>query len=169
MAYVDTNVILARYFPEDELHNKAAAFFEADGNRKIASPVTVVELTAVVSRLRRETLAPKEILQEQPKKRIRAIVQFLLRDCGLSIAVVPARARIKLAGAVLTIPLEYQRSIQLAHALQLRTLDLIHIAYADNLRRWGHEVDTFVTGDSSILNAAEKIQEHVGIEVKEPQ
>jgi predicted nucleic acid-binding protein len=168
MAYVDTNVILAKYFPEDKLHSRAAAFLELGRKRKIASPVSVVELAAVVSRLQRDIRAPKEVLQEPPRRRIRATVEFMIRDCNLTITSVPARAKIKIAGTILSVPLEYDSSIRLAHALELKTLDLIHLAYADNLRKWGHEVESFVTGDSDILNNSEKIQEQLGIEVKEP-
>lgn len=168
MAYVDTNVILAKYFPEDKLHSRATAFLELGRNRKIASPVSVVELASVVTRLQRDIRAPKEVLQEPPRRRIRAIVEFLIRDCNVIIAAVPARAKIKFAGTILSVPLEYHSSIRLAHALELKTLDLIHLAYADNLRKWGHEVETFVTGDSDILNNSDKIQEQLGIEVKEP-
>jgi len=167
MAYVDTNVILARYFPEDKLHRKATAFLEAD-RKKIASPVSVVELAAVVSRLQSEMRAPRELLREPPTRRIRAIVEFLIRDCNLIIIAVPARAKIKFAGTILSVPLEYHSSIRLAHALELKALDLIHLAYADTLRKWGHEVETFVTGDSDILNNSEKIREELGIEVEEP-
>ena len=168
MAYVDTNVILAKYFPADRLHNRATAFLGLDEPRKIVSPVSVVELGAVLSRLQRELRAPEELLKQPPRRRIRAIVEFLIRDCSLVIEAVPARAKVKLAGTILSIPLEYQRSLQLAHALELKALDLIHLAYADNLRKWGHEIETFVTGDSDILSKAEEIQEQLGIEVKEP-
>jgi predicted nucleic acid-binding protein len=168
MAYVDTNVILAKYFPEDRLHSKATAFLELNRKRKFVSPVSIVELAAVVSRLQRDIRAPRELQQEPPRRRVRAIVEFLIRDCALTVAAVPARAKIKFAGTILSVPLEYHSSIRLAHALELKTLDLIHLAYADNLRKWGHEVAAFVTGDSDILNKSDKIQEQLGIEVKEP-
>ena len=168
MAYVDTNVILAKYFPDDTLHGKAERFLDHDGGRKVVSPVSVVELTAVVSRLDADIRAPKELLQESPRKRVRAIVEFLIRDCNITVATVPARARIKFAGTILSVPLEYQRSIRLVDALKLRTLDLIHLAYADNLRKWGHEINTFVTGDRDVLSKTEQIREQIGVEVKEP-
>jgi predicted nucleic acid-binding protein len=168
MAYVDTNVILAKYFPDDTLHGKAERFLDQRADRKVVSPVSVVELAAVVSRLDADIRAPKELLQESPRKRVRAVVEFLIRDCNLTVATVPARARIRFAGTILSVPLEYQRSIRLAHAFKLKTLDLIHLAYADNLRKWGHEINTFVTGDRDVLSNSEQIREQIGIEVKEP-
>jgi len=47
----------------------------------------------------------------------------------------------KFAGTALSVPLEYHNSMRLAHALELKTLDLIHLAYTDSLRKWGHEVE----------------------------
>lgn len=168
MAYVDTNVILANYFPEDKLHSRASAFFELSRKRKIVSPVSTVELFAVVSRLETEIQAPKEILEEPPRRRVRALVEFLIRDCKLFLASVPAQAKIKIAGTVLSVPVEYESCIRLAHALKLKTLDLIHLAYADNLRKWGHDVGVFVTFDGDILRSSANIQQQLGIEVKEP-
>lgn len=52
MAHVDTSVIIAKCVPEDKLHSKA--FLELDRKRKIASPVSVVELAVVISRLERD-------------------------------------------------------------------------------------------------------------------
>lgn len=49
MAYVDTNVIVAKYVPTDELSSRATAFLESS-DRKIASPVSTIELAAVISR-----------------------------------------------------------------------------------------------------------------------
>jgi predicted nucleic acid-binding protein len=169
MAYVDTNVILARYFPDDKLHDKATSFIEHNAQRKFASPVSIVELAAAVSRHQRDIRAPKELLHEPQRRRIRAVVEFIIRDCNIIIAAVPASVRMKFAGTTLSVPLEYHNSMRLAHALELKTLDLIHLAYADSLRRWGHEIEAFVTGDSDILKNAEKIQEQLPFEVKEPR
>jgi predicted nucleic acid-binding protein len=168
MAYVDTNVILANYFPEDKVHGMASAFFELSRKRKIISPVSAVELFAVVSRLQTNIQAPMEIVEESPRRRVRALVEFLIRDCKLFVASVPAQAKIRIAGTMVSVPVEYESCIRLAHVLKLKTLDLIHLAYADNLRKWGHDVDVFVTFDGDILRGSTNIQQQLGIEVKEP-
>ncbi len=84
------------------------------------------------------------------------------------LASVPAHAKIKIAGTILSVPLGYHGRIRLAHALKLKTLDLIHLAYADNLRRWGQDLEVFVTCDREILNNSDSIRRHLGIEVREP-
>lgn len=168
MAYVDTNVILARYFPDDELHADSTIFLESTRKKKIVSPVSAAELAAVVSRIEAELQAPTELLQEPPKRRVRALVEFFIKDSGLLMASAPVQARVRLGGTVLLVPIEYHNCIQLAHALRLKTLDLMHLAYADSLRKWGHELDSFVTGDEDILARSDAILEQLGISVKKP-
>ena len=168
MAYVDTNVIVARYFPEDELHERATNFLEESQKRKIISPVSLAELAAVLSRLGSPLSAPVELLQASPKRRIRAVLEFMVRDSHLLVASVPAQAKFKLAGTILSTPIEYLSCIRLAHLLNLKTLDLLHLVYADNLRRSGHHVNAFATFDGEILNKAALIQQEMDIEITEP-
>lgn len=168
MAYVDTSVILAKYFPSDPLHRDSSSYLERTNRKKIVSPVSAVELAAVISRLQTELQAPKEFTDEPPQKRNRAILEFMIRDCNLLIASVPVDAKVRIAGTALSVPLEYSNCIRLAHALKLRTLDLIHLTYAFNLRMWGHELDTFVTGDMAILDKAKEVERCLEISVKEP-
>jgi len=65
-------------------------------------------------------------------------------------------------------PIKYHNCIRLAHAPKLKTLDLLHLEYADGLRKWGHDIDTFVTFDADILERSDAIYDELGIEVKEP-
>jgi len=167
MAYVDTNVIIAKYVPANKLSSRATAFLESR-DRKIASPVSVIELAAVISRIDSNMEAPQELLQAPPRRRVRTLVEFMIRDSGVFLASVPAQARIKVAGVILSVPIEYQNCIRLAHALKLKTLDLVHLAYADGLRKWGHDIDTFVTFDADILERSDAIHDELGIEIKEP-
>ena len=167
MAYVDTNVIIAKYVPADKLSGRATAFLESR-DRKIASPVSVIELAAVISRIDSNLEGPPELLQETPRRRVRTLVEFMIRDSGLFLASLPAQARIKVAGALLSVPIEYHNCIRLAHALKLKTLDLVHLAYADSLRKWGHDIDSFVTFDVDIIERSAAIYEELGIEIKEP-
>ncbi len=168
MAYVDTNVILAKYFPHDAWHDRASSFLEYTRRRKIVSPLSAVELIAVTSRLEENLQIPRELLLESPKRRIRALVDFFIKDCGLLVESIPAQAKVRIGGRVLGLPIEYPTALGLAHALKLKTLDLMHLAYAANIRNWSHDVEFFVTADDDILSKSEIIQQAVQIEVKEP-
>ena len=49
--YVDTSVIVARYKPRDEMYNSAESLFNQGGVHFFVSPLTLVELYAVLSRI----------------------------------------------------------------------------------------------------------------------
>jgi len=168
MAYVDTNVVLAKYFPEDMIHRRALRFLEQSAMRKIISPISLVELAAVLSRIDPALSAPEELLRETPRRRVRALLEFLIKDTNLHVASVPAKAKLRVGGTSFAAPIEYYTCIRLAHALKLKTLDLLHVAYADNLRKCGYDIKTFVTFDQDIIGKAHEIQQETEIEVKEP-
>jgi predicted nucleic acid-binding protein len=168
MEYVDTNVILAKYFPEDKVHQRAVRYLEQNAIRKLISPISLVELVAVLSRVDPAIRAPDELLRETPRRRVRALLEFLIADSHLRVASVPARAKLRAGGTSFSAPIEYLTSIHLAHALKLKALDLLHLAYASNLRQWGYEIKTFVTLDQDIIGRAKEIRQETEIEVKEP-
>lgn len=168
MAYVDTNVILAKYFPKDKHHVKAARFLDLTRETKIVSPITLVELAAVLSRLEGRLQAPQELLEQTPKRRIRALIEFLVRDSNLFLIRVPIQTKTRISRTVLSLPFEYHSCLRLAHALKLKTLDLLHLSYADSLKNCGYEVNAFVTFDKDILARSDAIQNETEIEVREP-
>jgi len=169
MAYIDTNVIIARYAPKDPLNKDAQAFISSTKTRKLISPISVVELMAVLSRLETELDVPTELESEPWGRRIRAVAEFFIRDCRLSIVSFPINAKTKIAGTAVTIPLEYQSSIRQAHALKLKTLDLLHLKCAEKIKKLGIELNLFVTGDEDVLSRAEVIKSNLGITVTPPK
>ena len=54
-AYIDTNVVVARYKPNDPLHEIAEKLFNLPQVELYASPLTLVELYSVLSRVHIET------------------------------------------------------------------------------------------------------------------
>ena len=165
--YIDTNVIVAKYHPRDPYYASSRSFLDSSTD-KVVSPLSVVELMAVTSRQAKELHAPDEILREPPRRRIRAIVEFFLRDSNITIVPVAAQAKVKVAKSILTLPLEYVSSLGLA-SLGLRTLDLMHLAYAHNIRSSGYELDSFVTTDTAILKKSVEIEKLLKIHVKKPE
>jgi hypothetical protein len=59
---------------------------------------------------------------------------------------------------------KFSEAINLASELKLKTLDLPHIAYANQLMKKGL-IKFFVTFDSEILNNKEIILKNIGIEI----
>ena len=158
--YVDTSIIIARYKPNDPLHSIANRFFEKDYDF-IISPITIVELYSVLSRIK-PFLKFKEELKNA---NIDTIVAFIIYDSKLRIVTRSFMPSMQILGKKFRVPLEYRLAMKFAEKLQLRTLDLLHIAYAYMLRDM---LDYVVTGDDDVLKARELIKQCTGLEVVSP-
>jgi len=159
-AYVDTSVIVARYKPGDPLHEVSENLFKLSDATLYISPLTLVELYSVLSRVRVEV--PVEGLNLHP------LIHFIIKDCRLHVISIPLLARRSIAGCGVLAPAEYYLAIGLSHRLKLRTLDLLHIAYALILRRKGM-ADVMITGDEDILKCGKEILAATGVLVRGPQ
>jgi len=156
--YVDTNVIVARYKPDDPLFRVADSFFNLDSEFYISS-LTLVELFSVLSRVRIKLLVRRPSLN--------TLVSFIVRDCNLRPIERFHSITRTMVGLKLTMPFEYSIAMKLANMLKLRTLDLLHVAIASLARDIGL-LHIFVTGDDEILRRRRKIQKSTGLLVKHP-
>ncbi len=118
MAYLDTNVLLNHYFAEDPNHPYATQLVEALRTRREEMPVsllTLVELYAYISRRIGALKLPPHYARLSQKAT--AVVTHIIKHAG--------------AQPVDNTPADLlQKAIQLAHDPRLKTLDLLHIAYA---------------------------------------
>ena len=148
------------YKPKDPLYSIANKFFRSEYDFVI-SPITLVELYSVLSRIK-----PFLKLREELKDaNMDTIVAFILYDLHLEIVAKSFMPRLQILSRKFRVPLEYRLAIRLSEEFQLKTLDLLHIAYAYMLRK---TIDYFVTGDEDILNVRDHIKQYLGLEIKEP-
>lgn len=157
--YVDTSVIVARYKPADPLHREAEKLLQGKGARLYVSPVSLLELYSVLSRVRDELESP---LLEEPI--LETLITFIVQDCKLSILSQSRIVERRLAGQTLTIPLEYHLAMRYADRMKLRTLDMLHLAWAHI-----HGVNRFVTGDEEILERSKTIKEIFKVKTLHPR
>jgi hypothetical protein len=87
---------------------------------------------------------------------------------GLVVTTYIVLARRSIAGCGVLAPAEYYLAMGLSHQLKLRTLDILHIAYALILRRKGM-ADMMITGDEDILKCGKEILAATGVHVRGPQ
>jgi len=160
--YLDTNVIIARYKPQDPLFSVSNDLFERKDLVFTVSPLTLVELHSVISRLKSQLIFSNEIKDVDS----RTLVSFIIRDCNLQFLARNFLFSYKVEKSRARIPLEYYLSIIFADKIQLRTLDLIHIAYAYMIKDF---IDVFTTGDEEILEKSNVIERLLGITVKHPK
>ena len=156
MAYLDTNVLLSHYFAEDPNHPYAAQLVEnlrRRGEEMLVSLLTLVELYAYVSRRIGALKLPPHYARLGQKEKVAAVVIHVLKHAG--------------AQPVDNTPADLlQKAMQLAHALKLKTLDLLHIAYALHLAEKGL-IHTFATLDKEIAERRDVV-ERLGLRLLTP-
>jgi predicted nucleic acid-binding protein len=156
VAYLDTNVLLSHYFAEDPNHPYAAQLVETLRKRREemrASLLTLVELYAYISRRINALRLPPHYARLSQREKVAAVATHVLKHAG--------------AQPVDSAPADLlQEAIQLAHALRLKTLDLLHIAYALHLAEKGL-IHTFATLDKEIAERRDVI-ERLGLRLLTP-
>jgi len=160
--YLDTNVIIARYKPADPLHEVSDKLLSSGKFEFFISPITLFELYSVISRLYPNMIFPQEVESIS----VDTLVHFIVEDCNLKLVSKNYLVTTYFRKRKIRMPFEYLMSMMLAEKLKLKALDLLHIAYAAMLR---DSIQTFVTGDSEILERKSIIKDIVGIEVEHPK
>ena len=163
MAYVDSNVIIARYMPQDKWYALSERFFTKKNTRYI-TPLTLVELYSVFSRVLEQISFPgKESLNDRSTA-LNTLIKFVIDDCNLKILSVPYVAEVEIDGTAIRAPIEYVMSLIWAALLELKSLDLVHISYSWVLKvKKG--IGTFVTADDEIASRKALIQKHLGVKI----
>ncbi len=162
-------MILARFAPKDPLHAAARSFFSTEKAERIISPISLVEINAVLSRENITFDTPEFIAKETGVRRIRALSEYFIKFLGLRMESLPLTARVRVAGSTVNIPLEYSEALKRAGELRLKTLDLLHLAYAGLVSNLRTKIDNFVTTDSDILDRGLVIEQQFGFKVAHPK
>jgi predicted nucleic acid-binding protein len=167
MSYLDTCVIIAYCVDGDPNHGKAVNIVERlrrviGANEFYASTLTLTELYSVLSRNIQSFRLPPGIEElVDYKTKLRLAVAYLLQLIPLHIISDEAKLADLDCWKIFN---KFFEGINLAFKLKLKTLDLLHIAYASQFMEKGL-VKFFVTFDSEILENREAILEGLGIEV----
>ncbi len=169
MAYVDTSVLVAAYTPHDPMYKPSRVFLQKSRTLRIISVLTFEELSSVLSRVEKSIQVPASLKEEPPQRRLRAIVEYMVRDSSLTIASQVGSSTIRLGDRTVTIPMEYSRASALAYRLKLRALDLLHLAYADLISRLEFSITSFVTNDGKIIQREGEIREALNLAVERPE
>jgi len=173
--YVDTNVLLAAFHTKDPYHNYANAILSSAKLEKVISPLTLAELTSVISRLRKNNSLklPDNIEDKLSKisfeKQVYSIALFIIRHANVSIEGLNLALPINLNGMTFKAPTEFLEAHRIAPTTQLRSLDNLHIAVASMLLKRGTALNHFTTCDEKMLNLRDVLVEMLGIPITSPE
>ena len=80
-------MLLAAYAPNDPMHDEAKNFLDKGKHLKVVSPLTFVELSAVLARTKPGLDIPTSYTgKDSLKRRIRASVEYMFHDADVHLA-----------------------------------------------------------------------------------
>jgi len=168
--YLDTNVFISRWKPDDPYYSEAkivASSLQKGEISAYTSVLTLLETASVAGRLYAHRMKDKG--PEQKKmfiiKTIRRLVVMRIRFIHL-VGDIPLR----LSNVKVDMPTLLADSIFLSFLTALRTLDLMHIATARHAKQIDSEkLGAFITGDAELLARKDEISKIIGMPVLSPK
>lgn len=168
--YLDTNVFISRWKPDDPYYSEAKIITSSLQKGEISaytSVLTLLETASVAGRLYAHRMKDKG--PEQKKmfiiKTIRRLAVLRIRFIHL-VGDIPLR----LGNVKVDMPTLLADSIFLSFLTALRTLDLMHIAAARHAKQIDSEkLGAFITGDAELLARKDEISKIIGMPVLSPK
>ena len=161
MAYTDTSVIVAALDPSDPRCEKARSLLEGSGYR-VVSELTLVELASLISRRGEllSRLASAIGAEEEPT--LSAALLYLLKRFNLKYRPVEHRSSATALGRAGVVA---ATTLSFASYLKLKSLNLLHAAYARLLVEQGEPISVIETADREFWGRREEIREALGLRV----
>lgn len=154
--YIDTSMLVTVLDKEDPLYDNANKFL-LEPTEKIISPLVITELASVLSRKLKEIKFHKTLLGEikklTPFEKILFIVSYLLKKFNLKLVSL-AKETITHFGVM---PAVFSTALWLSVDVKLRTLDLLHLAYATLFKRNNYPITAIATLDEDFYNKRREI------------
>lgn len=170
MFYMDTNVFISRYKPDDPFHSASKRILEgleAGCLKACTSPLTVLEAACVTSRSYEDRPGSGSGPGKGPV--ISAVLKRLAR-LGLVFVHPPGDTRFPVGGDAVLMPAILHLALNLSFRVGLRSLDCVHLAALIHSRSvLDEEVSFFVTGDSEILKRRRELREVTGSAFADPE
>jgi predicted nucleic acid-binding protein len=168
--YLDTNVFISRWKPDDPYYSEAKIITSSLQKGEISaytSVLTLLETASVAGRLYAHRMKDKG--PEQKKmfiiKTIRRLAVLRIRFIHL-VGDIPLR----LGNVKVDMPTLLADSIFLSFLTALRSLDLMHIAAARHAKQTDSEkLGAFITGDAELLARKDEISKIIGMPVLSPK
>jgi len=161
MNYIDTSVIVSALDPLDPRRELARAVLE-ESEDNVISELVMVELASVLARRELpEELKAKLGLREELI--IPAVLLYLIRRFGLRYERVDGQMKIPILGEMY---LPIATAINLSRNLRLKTLDLLHVAYARLLKDQGKPVDVLVTVDEDFERVSKIVEDRFNVKIE---
>lgn len=170
LLYLDTNIILARYAPDEPQHEEAKSLLTKIEEGKLASVTSILTLIEVVSTTSRaynrfkgkpETMKREEVAGAF-LRRVTNIQNLDFIPTGGEVSIDIEEQRVKL-------PALFAVALEIGSKTGVKTLDNIHLASAHIASRiYGQKIDYFITLDEDLLKHKEEIKNLIEVKIATP-
>ncbi len=157
-----TSVVVAALDPSDPRWRSTRSVLEG-GGEKIVSELVIAELASVLSRRDDLLSSIADEVGLGVDEAIIAVILYLLKRFNLKYKRAKGFERFPLLGAAYK---PMANTVKLASRLKLRTLDLLHVAYAMHLRELGEPIREIVTADHGFKRAEKVLREEMKLELR---
>jgi len=166
--YMDTNVFIARYKPDDPFHESCKRIVQGLNSGELeacTSVLTIVETACVASRnyeKSKKILTEREIKTVSREKLISSLLKRLVK-LNLRFINIPGETVLKIANKNIDIPILFKDALLMAYEIGLKSFDIIHLAtlkYCIDVL--SIPVEAFVTGDTDFLNNRKNLENLFG-------
>jgi predicted nucleic acid-binding protein len=164
MFYLDTNVILSYTHKMEELHWQAKNVIENLEGEFYASPFAILELYCVVARnIDKYKLPLPHFRRLDEIEKVKTVVETAIRSLDLTVRPDDvADEEIEWLGV--KVFSKYFDAIRLAPKIRLPTGDMLHVAYARQLKNEG-KIEYIVSLDNDFQKKRELIENETGIKL----
>jgi predicted nucleic acid-binding protein len=170
LLYLDTNVILARYAPNESQHDEAKTLLskvETGELSAVTSVLTLVEVVCATGRAyerfgdKAEALGREEIAG--------AFLRRVINIKKLEFIPMGGEASFNVNDRRVKLPALFALALEIGSKTGLKTLDTLHLASASIASRiYGSKIDYFVTLDEDMLKRREDISSLIESRVVSP-
>ncbi|MHA1293560.1 MAG: hypothetical protein ACTSQJ_12955 [Promethearchaeota archaeon] len=168
--YVDTNVLISQYDPSDVFREINLKILNIQDIKFLTGMITVLEFKCVFGRLWREnkikiSAEMSEILSKlSDNLQIKVLTDFCFKKLNVPIISIEGAVKLRFIEEEHKTNKNFFTAIKLANILPLRTLDMLQIATAANIKHYSDfDIDFFLTNDSHVLKSSQFIRKHLNI------
>jgi hypothetical protein len=162
--YIDSNTILSQFLPKDKFRQLNQLLFRQPEINWISGFISVIEVKTVLGRnwrenkLKIEPAFEKILTKFSESIQIQRLTEYCLQTLPIQIISICMQENLVLNKIEYDTDVNFNLAYRMSAVLNLRTLDLIQIAAAMNIKLYHNiSIDYFLTNDQLILDNTPKI------------
>ncbi len=170
LLYLDTNIILARYAPDEPQHEETKNLLNKIEEGKLASVTSILTLIEVVSTISRAYNRFKGEPESMNREEVAgAFLRRVINIRNLDLIPMGGEVSIDVEEQRVKLPALFAVALEIGSKTGVKTLDNIHLAATSIASRiYGHKIDYFITLDEDILKHGEDIKDLIEVKVVTP-